>query len=388
LNPLSYRRSLDLDTALAETTYTVDGVTFTRQVFASAPDDAIVIRLACDKPGALAFTVALNSPLHFHTTPLPSGAAAQPGLLMTGKAPQHVDPSYLPSDNPVIYGSTDSTDGTEQNPLKSVQSVEGMTFAALLSARVTGGVVTSEGDRLRVAGADEAVLLLCMATSFNGFDHSPAFEGKDPVTCVAHTMAAILDKPYAMLLQAHLDDYQPLFRRVELDLGSLGNEGLPTDERIRQYHAAPDPALASLLFQYGRYLLIASSRPGTQPANLQGIWNDMVRPPWSSNWTVNINTQMNYWPAEVANLWSRHLRCSTSSALSVNGRRRRGSTTSAGLVQPSQPPRVGADRAVGNTAAGSRCGPTPLECAWLCTTCGALRPSAATRPSCATWPIR
>ncbi|HNT73555.1 MAG TPA: glycoside hydrolase family 95 protein [Anaerolineae bacterium] len=320
LNPLTYRRSLDLDTALAETTYTVDGVTFTRQVFASAPDDAIVMRLTCDKPGALSFTVALNSPLRFHTTPLPSGAAVQPGLLMTGKAPQHVDPSYLPSDNPVIYGSPDSTDFNGWDSVESVPSIEGMTFAALLSARVTGGGVTAEGDRLRVTGADEAVLLLCMATSFNGFDKSPVFEGKDPVTAVAHTMAAILDKPYAALLQAHLDDYQPLFRRVELDLGSLGNEGLPTDERIRQYHAAPDPALASLLFQYGRYLLIASSRPGTQPANLQGIWNDMVRPPWSSNWTVNINTQMNYWPAEVANLAECHLPLfDLIRALSVNG---------------------------------------------------------------------
>ena len=289
----AYRRSLDLETALAETTYTVGGITFTRQVFASAPDNAIVMRLTCDQPGALNFTVRLDSPLRHRVT------AWGNSLMLRGKAPQHVDPSYLPSENPVIYGE------------------ESMTFAALLDARVTGGVTTAEDDRLRIAGADEVVLLLCMATSFSGFDKH---EGLNPVARVTPMLAAIHDKSYAALLQAHLDDYQPLFRRVELDLGSLGNDSLPTDQRIREFQADHDPALVSLLFQYGRYLLIASSRPGTQPANLQGIWNDMVRPPWSSNWTVNINTQMNYWPAEVANLAECHLPLfDLIRALSVNG---------------------------------------------------------------------
>jgi alpha-L-fucosidase 2 len=289
----NYRRSLDLDTALAETTYTVDGVTFTRQVFASAPDNAIVMRLACDQPGALNFTVRLDSALRHRVN------AWGNSLLLLGKAPKHVDPSYLHSENPVIYGE------------------EGMTFTALLATRVTGGVTTAENDRLHIAAADEVVLLLCMATSFTGFDKH---EGLNPVARVTPAMAAIYNKPYATLLQAHLDDYQPLFRRVSLDLGALGNEGLPTDERIRQFQANPDPALASLLFQYGRYLLIASSRSGTQPANLQGIWNDMVRPPWSSNWTININTQMNYWPAEVANLAECHLPLfDLIRALSING---------------------------------------------------------------------
>ncbi|MBN2394722.1 MAG: glycoside hydrolase N-terminal domain-containing protein [Anaerolineae bacterium] len=288
-----YRRSLDLDTALAETTYTVGGITFTRQAFASAPDNAIVMRLACDHPGALNFTVRLDSPLHHRVT------AWGTSLMLRGQAPQHVDPSYLPSENPIIYGD------------------EGLTFAALLDARVTGGTTTAEDDQLRIAGADEVVLLLCMATSFTGFDKH---EGLNPVARVTPMMAAIHDKPYAALLQAHLDDYQPLFHRVSLDLGSLGNESRPTDERIQQFQADPDPALVSLLFQYGRYLLIASSRPGTQPANLQGIWNDMVRPPWSSNWTLNINTQMNYWPAEIVNLAECHLPLfDLIRALSVNG---------------------------------------------------------------------
>jgi alpha-L-fucosidase 2 len=310
-NLLSYRRSLDLDTALAETTYTAGGVTFTRQVFASAPDNAIVVRLTCDQPGALNLTISMSSPLRHRVT------AWGNSLLLRGQAPQHVDPSYLPSENPIIYASTDLTDQTENNPLKSVQSVDSLTFAALLNARVIGGITTAEGDRLRVADADEVVLLLCMATSFTGFDQH---EGLNPVARVTPMMAAILDKPYAALLQAHLDEYQPLFRRVELDLGSLGKDHLPTDQRIREFQADPDPALVSQLFQYGRYLLIASSRPGSQPANLQGIWNDMVRPPWSSNWTVNINTQMNYWPAEVANLAECHLPLfDLIRSLSING---------------------------------------------------------------------
>ncbi len=310
-DPLSYRRSLDLETAVAETTYTTGGVTFTRQVFASAPDNAIVMRLTCDQPGALNLTIRMDSPLRHRVT------AWGTSLMLRGKAPQHVDPSYLQSENPIIYTSTDLTDEKEKNPLKSVQSVDSLTFAALLNARVAGGATTAEDDRLHITGADEVVLLLCMATSFTGFDKR---EGLNPIARITPMMAALHGKPYAALLQAHLNDYQPLFRRVELDLGSLSNEHLPTDERIRQFQADPDPALVSLLFQYGRYLLIASSRPGTQPANLQGIWNDMVRPPWSSNWTTNINTQMNYWPAEIANLAECHLPLfDLIRALSVNG---------------------------------------------------------------------
>ena len=161
---------------------------------------------------------------------------------------------------------------------------------------------------------------LCAATSYNGFDRSPAADGKDPVALAAGALEAALRKPWDALLAAHLAEYQPLFRRVALDLGSRGGEDLPTDQRIRNYPADQDPALVSLLFQYGRYLLIASSRPHTIPANLQGIWNDMIRPPWSSNYTININTQMNYWPAEVANLAECHTALfDLIKNLSVNG---------------------------------------------------------------------
>jgi len=330
-----YRRSLDLDTAVAETTYRVGGVGFARQVCATAANDAIVVRLTCDAPGGLTFAATLDSPLRYRVAPIPpspfpengrvrssdfsrrgprrttevvttnvfirrgavpgmgnfpareGGAEGVGSLLLTGQAPKHVDPSYLKSDNPVIY---DAAGG------------EGMTFAISLGVYARGGRVTVEDGRLRVTGADEATLVLCAATSFNGFDKSPGRQGKDPAALAEAALAAALDKPFEALLAAHLAEYQPLYRRVALDLGSRGAADVPTDQRIRNYATDQDPALVSLLFQYGRYLLIASSRPHTIPANLQGIWNDMIRPPWSSNYTININTQMNYWPAEVANL--------------------------------------------------------------------------------------
>jgi alpha-L-fucosidase 2 len=319
--PADYRRSLDLDTAVAETTYRAGGVGFSRQVFATAADDAIIVRLTCDAPGGLTFAATLDSPLRYRVV------AQDRSLLLTGQAPKHVDPSYLKSEDPVIY---DEAGG------------EGMTFAVRLAVQTRGGRVAVEDGRLRVAGADEATLYLCAATSFNGFDRSPGLRGKDPVALTEVALTKVADKPYTALLAAHLAEYQPLYRRVALDLRpanpSTGSGGVttgaelaeashpstrpigqsgggatgaelveaPTDQRIRSYPADPDPALVSLLFQYGRYLLIASSRPHTIPANLQGIWNDMIRPPWSSNYTININTQMNYWPAEVANLAECH----------------------------------------------------------------------------------
>ena len=310
-----YRRSLDLDTAVAETTYRAGGVGFVRQVFATAADDAIIVRLTCDAPGGLTFAATLDSSLRYRVV------TQDRSLLLLGQAPKHVDPSYLKSDNPVIY---DDEDG------------EGMTFAVRLAVQTQGGRVAVEDGRLRVVGADEALLILCAATSFNGFDRSPGYAGKDPAALTEKALLAALDRPYDALLAAHLAEYQPLYHRVALDLGCTGAElaeaplpstlrqaqgaGVPTDQRIRNYPADQDPALVSLLFQYGRYLLIASSRPHTIPANLQGIWNDMIRPPWSSNYTININTQMNYWPAEVANLAECHTALTDFiKNLSVNG---------------------------------------------------------------------
>ena len=210
---------------------------------------------------------------------------------MRGKCPSHVDPSYLRSENPVRY---DEPPG------------EGMEFAVILRAVVQGGQVEARDGKLVISRADEALLVLTAATSYNGFDRSPGLDGADARRKAEAQMASAVEKSYTALREAHVRDHQRLFRRVSLDLGSSPAGSLPTDERLKRYPQGADPELEALLFQYGRYLLIASSRPGTQPANLQGIWNEQVRPPWSSNWTININTQMNYWPAETANLAECH----------------------------------------------------------------------------------
>jgi alpha-L-fucosidase 2 len=157
-----------------------------------------------------------------------------------------------------------------------------------------------------VVQATTATIYLSAATSFNGIDRSPGLDGQDPDSLAAPPLAAALEKPYQELRQAHITDHQSLFRRVSLDLGHSKAASLPTDERITTFQPDSDPHLMTLLFQYGRYLLIASSRPGTQPANLQGIWNEQLQPPWSSNYTLNINAEMNYWPAEVTNLAECH----------------------------------------------------------------------------------
>jgi alpha-L-fucosidase 2 len=201
-----------------------------------------------------------------------------------------VDPNYLGNTkNPVIY---DDREG------------HGMRFEALVKAVADGGAFNADGERLHVSGANAVTLLIASATGFRGYDQTP----DKPAAALSDECRKRVDAasalPYAQLKKRHVADHQRLFRRVSLDLGR--GSALPTDERLKNLKDNPDPQLLALYFQYGRYLLIASSRPGTQPANLQGIWNEQVRPPWSSNWTANINVQMNYWPAEVCNLAELH----------------------------------------------------------------------------------
>jgi alpha-L-fucosidase 2 len=276
--PSDYRRWLDLDTAVHHTEFRLGDTHYAREAFVSAPANVLLLRLACSQPGGLTFSARLESPLH-------SQAQVQDSqILLTGKAPQHVEPNYVDAKSPVNYGA------------------EGMTFAARLGIQVKGGTVRGDGGSLHVGEADEVLLTLGAATSFNGFDRSPTLHGRDPAALTAQTLAAAQVQSPDELLQAHLAEYQPLFQRVALKLGDGLAPALPTDQRIATFQQDRDPTLLELLFQYGRYLLIASSRPHTLPANLQGLWNDQIRPPWSSNFTLNINTQMNYWPVETANL--------------------------------------------------------------------------------------
>ncbi len=279
-----YRRELDLERAVATTTFRSGGALHVREALASAPDQVIVLRVAADRPGQVSFTARLDSKLRHATA-----AEGADAIALRGRAPSHVDPSYLgDTKDPVRY---------DEGP-----GAEGMRFTTLLRAVVRGGAVraTPEG-RLEVKGADEAVLFLSAATSFNGFERSPAREGKDPDVAARAPLGPASAKPWPALRDAHVVDHARLFGRVRLELGTPATDR-PTDERLRAYRHGEDPGLVALVFQYGRYLLIASSRPGTQPANLQGIWNEDVRPPWSSNWTMNINSEMNYWPAQPTNL--------------------------------------------------------------------------------------
>jgi len=279
-----YRRELDLDSAIASVFYRSDGSEFYREVFVSAPDQVVVVRLTTTRPEGLSLEVSLDSPVHSSVD-----VAGKDGLILRGKAPAHTQPEY--HGHAVVY---DEKDGL------------GMHFASLLRAIAEGGSIEAGGGVLNIRGARAVTLLLTAATGYRGFDRDPDL----PAGAVADACRAALEraarKDYASLRQDHIQDHQRLFRRVTLDLGAGPAAQKPTDERLRSFAASPDQGLAALYFQYGRYLLIASSRPGGQPANLQGLWNELVQPPWSSNWTANINVQMNYWPAETCNLAECH----------------------------------------------------------------------------------
>ena len=284
-----YTRDLDLDSGVAATRYYLDGVGFTRQVFASFPDQVIVVRLEASQPGFLNFTARLSSEQHFATR-----AEAEDQLVMAGRCPVHVEPSY--------QGEMEDAVVFDERP-----NSEGMRFEVRLGAVCQGGSVACDGQALHVNGADAVLLLVSAATSFNGYDRKPGSQGRDPGPLAAGALESAAQRPFDELLARHLADHRALFRRVAVDLGAESpHSALPTDERIRRFPETQDPLLVELLFQYGRYLLIASSRPGSQPANLQGIWSHQVRPPWSANYTTNINTEMNYWLAESCNLAECH----------------------------------------------------------------------------------
>jgi alpha-L-fucosidase 2 len=286
-SPENYYRELDISQATSTTRFTLDGVTYTREAFVSAPDQVIVVHLRASQKNALQFSVSVKSPL-FHTSHISKDA-----IVMKGKAPAHTDPSYMQSmEIPVVYNDP--------------QHCRGMRFALNVKATTTDGKISEDENGLRVTGATEAVLFLSAATSFNGFDKCPDKEGKDETSLALKYLESALQKSVADLRKEHVKDYQNYFNRVSLALQSPA-VNVPTDERLKRYaEGAGDNGLEILYFQYGRYLLISSSRPGGIPANLQGIWNNHVRPPWSSNFTTNINAEMNYWMVESANLSELH----------------------------------------------------------------------------------
>ncbi len=281
----AYRRSLDLNTAVAEVSYSRGRVRITRRAIASHPAQVIAIHLDCQGPGTLDFTASLASELKGESlSPAPNRIAFR------GKAPAHVDPNYKRSEKPIV---DDPREGY------------GMRFEILVSVASEGGSVTSESGVLKVANARAATLLISIRTGYRSFNQLPAVPASVLSNLCAADINAASESDWPRLFAAHATAHRSLFARVSLNLGPPKST-LPTSARLAQFSKSPDPSLLALYFQYGRYLLISSSRPGTQPANLQGIWNEQVRPPWSSNWTVNINTQMNYWPAETCNLAECH----------------------------------------------------------------------------------
>lgn len=281
--PSAYRRTLDLRTALTTTTYTIGGVSYTRTAFVSAPDQVLVLHVHADQPGQISLSATLDSVLRA------TAASEDEQLVLRGVAPAYAAPNYYPAEQPIVYA-----DGA------------GMRFVVRLAAQVEGGRLRADGQRLYVEGADAVTLILSAATSFNGFAQNPATHGRDADALATAQLTAALAQSYDALLATHCAEYGALFKRVSLDLGESEAAALPTDQRIAAWNHHSDPQLVTLLFQYGRYLLISCSRPGSQAANLQGIWNQELRPPWSSNYTLNINTEMNYWPAEVTNLAECH----------------------------------------------------------------------------------
>jgi alpha-L-fucosidase 2 len=265
----NYRRELDLDTAVTRTEFEVGGTAYVRESFASVVDQVIVVRLTArnlynpDRPAAITFNLAMQTPQHAEVRTDPSGE-----LMLNG-----------------VNTGFDRV-------------ASALKYQARVRVLQTGGSVSADAAQLHVSNASSATLLIAVATSFRRYDDVSG----DPVELNRRTLAAVAGKSYDDLLRAHVAEHQRLFRRVAIDLGRSDAAKLPTDERIRADNPAQDPSLAALYFQYGRYLLISSSRPGTQPANLQGLWADGLWPAWGSKYTININTEMNYWPAEVTNL--------------------------------------------------------------------------------------
>jgi alpha-L-fucosidase 2 len=278
-----YRRELDLESAIASTRYVADGVVFERKAFSSAPDQAIVLQISASRANQLNATIWMDGPL-VKAVKAVDGAR----LVLTGKAARHIAGAGHP--------------GSDKAVVLSDVAGEGMFFAAALQVEVQGGSIHSKDDRLVIEGATSCTIVLTAATGYRGFEQRPDTPQAVVSAVAIRQLDAAARHNIAALRERHLADYRRLFGRVSLRLGSSREALQPTDQRLAKFSTDPDPSLLALYFQYGRYLLISSSRPGTQAANLQGIWNYQVQPPWSSNWTSNINVQMNYWPAESCNL--------------------------------------------------------------------------------------
>jgi alpha-L-fucosidase 2 len=268
-----YKRWLDLQTGITGVTYISNGITYKREVWASAPDQVIVVRITTSKPGSISFTANLRGERNqthsnYATDYFKMDAYGNDGVVLTGKSADYM-------------------------------GVEGkIKYAAQIKAIPEGGTVKTDGVDLIIENANAVTLYFAAATNFINYKDVSADEQKR----VADYFKGIENKLYHNILESAVTDHKKYFDRVDLQLANTKNSFLSTTERVQKIQSAPDPAMAALSYQFGRYLMIASSRPGTQPANLQGIWNDNMNPSWDSKYTTNINTEMNYWPVESGNL--------------------------------------------------------------------------------------
>jgi alpha-L-fucosidase 2 len=259
----NYRRDLNLDTAVTSVSYNTNGTQFTREAFSSPVDQVIVVRLTANRPGQISFKAGMQTP-------------------------QKATVETEGPDTLVMRGTSGDAFGI----------AGALKFQARVQILTQGGSKAAENESISVKGADSATLLIAAATSYKNYKDISG----DPEALTKNYLAAAGKKPFDTLRRDHIAEHQRLFRRASLDLGATDAGGLPTDERIANFANGNDPQLAALYFQFGRYLLISSSRPGGQPATLQGLWNESMMPPWGSKYTININTEMNYWPAEPTNL--------------------------------------------------------------------------------------
>jgi len=282
----NYRRELNISEAISKVSYEINGVKYTREYFLSYPDQMMVIKLTSSKKGVLNFGVKFESQLKNTVSIVDNMLNAK------GYAPTRAEPNYRGNNpNSIVF---DENKGTR--------------FTTLVKIKNADGKLSATDSSIKLAGGTEAIVFVSIATSFNGFDKNPVTEGRNAELQADQQLKDAYPKSFETLKKSHLDDFQKYFSRVSLNLGKTDAPDLPTDERLRRYaEGKEDKNLEVLYFQFGRYLLISSSRTLGVPANLQGIWNPHMRPPWSSNYTTNINAEENYWLAENTNLSEFHL---------------------------------------------------------------------------------
>ena len=264
----NYYRELDIERAVTKTSYTIGNITYTREALASFPDRVVIMRLTTSKPGSISFTASFTTPQKRATI------------------------KATPQKELTIFGTTSDH-----------ETVKGMVnYKSIVRMKLEGGSLNANDTSLTVKNANAVTIYISIATNFNNYKDISGDENKR----ATEYLNKAFQKSYAAILPAHIAAYQKYFNRVKLDLGTTDAVNFPTDERLKNFNSTNDPQFVTLYYQFGRYLLISSSQPGGQAANLQGIWNDRINPPWDSKYTININAEMNYWPAEKTNLAELH----------------------------------------------------------------------------------